>query len=195
VYDGIVFEGEHICPLSYDSEGRVISIFGFSKNYAMTGWRVGYAVAPQQIASVIAKVLEPLISCASSVSQKAAEAAISSSQEFVEEMRGIYKSRRDQAYKLLEGADIKAYKPKGAFYMMIDLSDVAINEENLALALLKDAGVAVAPGAAFGSSTKQMIRISLATEESKLLEGVTRICDFVRKNKKIVNQGGVSRCF
>ncbi|KAB2329549.1 aminotransferase class I/II-fold pyridoxal phosphate-dependent enzyme [Cytobacillus depressus] len=195
VYDGIVFEGEHLCPMSYDSEGRVISIFGFSKNYAMTGWRVGYAVAPQQIAPIIAKVLEPLISCASSVSQKAAEAAISSSQDFVDEMRDIYKGRRDQAYKLLEEAGIKAYKPKGAFYMMIDLSDVRTNEENLALALLKDSGVAVAPGATFGSSTKQMIRISLATEDSKLLEGVKRICNFVRTNREKVNQGGASRCF
>ncbi|WP_289137062.1 pyridoxal phosphate-dependent aminotransferase [uncultured Brevibacillus sp.] len=184
VYDGIVFEDKHISPMSYDTEGRVISIFGFSKNYAMTGWRVGYAVAPQQIAAVIAKVLEPLVSCASSVSQKAAEAAISFTQEFVHEMREIYQARRDSAYRLLEGAGIKAYKPKGAFYMMIDLSGIETEEENLAIALVKESGVAVAPGTTFGSTTAHMIRISLATEDSKLLEGVKRICDFVTKHRK-----------
>ena len=184
VYDGIVFEDKHISPMSYDTEGRVISIFGFSKNYAMTGWRVGYAVAPQQIAAVIAKVLEPLVSCASSVSQKAAEAAISSTQEFVHEMREIYQARRDSAYRLLEEAGIKAYKPKGAFYMMIDLSGIETEEENLAIALVKESGVAVAPGTTFGSTTAHMIRISLATEDSKLLEGVKRICDFVTKHRK-----------
>lgn len=184
VYDGIVFEDKHISPMSYDTEGRVISIFGFSKNYAMTGWRVGYAVAPQQIAAVIAKVLEPLVSCASSVSQKAAEAAISSTQEFVHEMCEIYQARRDSAYRLLEEAGIKAYKPKGAFYMMIDLSGIETEEENLAIALVKESGVAVAPGITFGSTTAHMIRISLATEDSKLLEGVKRICDFVTKHRK-----------
>ncbi|WP_312110143.1 pyridoxal phosphate-dependent aminotransferase [Brevibacillus reuszeri] len=184
VYDGIVFEDNHISPMSYDTEGRVISVFGFSKNYAMTGWRVGYAVAPQQIAAVIAKVLEPLVSCASSVSQKAAEAAISSTQEFVHEMREIYQARRDSAYKLLEEAGIKAYKPKGAFYMMIDLSGIETEEENLAIALVKESGVAVAPGTTFGSTTAHMIRISLATEDSQLLEGVKRICDFVTKHRK-----------
>jgi aspartate aminotransferase/aminotransferase len=184
VYDGIVFEEKHISPLSYDTEGRVISVFGFSKNYAMTGWRVGYAVAPQRIAAIISKVLEPLISCASSVSQKAAETAISSPQDFVREMCGVYKARRDHAYKLLEEAGIKAFKPKGAFYMMIDFSDVETNGENPALALLKESGVAVAPGATFGSTAKQMIRISLATEDSKLFEGVRRICDFARKHKR-----------
>lgn len=96
----------------------------------------------------------------------------------------IYKARRDSAYKLLEEAGIKAYKPKGAFYMMIDLSDVVTDEENLAIALVKESGVAVAPGTTFGSTTAHMIRISLATEDSQLLEGVKRICDFARKNRK-----------
>ncbi|WP_047151848.1 pyridoxal phosphate-dependent aminotransferase [Aneurinibacillus tyrosinisolvens] len=189
VYDGIIFEGKHICPLLYDTEGRVISIFGFSKNYAMTGWRVGYAVAPQHIAMTIAKVLEPLVSCASSVSQKAAEAAISCPQDFVEEMRSIYKVRRDHVYKLFEEAGINAYKPKGAFYMMVDLSDVIPDEKNPAIILLQEAGVAVAPGATFGSTTKKMIRISFATEDSKLFEGVSRICNFVRQKRKNIVKG------
>lgn len=180
VYDGIVFEGKHTCPLKFDKHGHVISVFGFSKNYAMTGWRVGYAVAPEKVASVMAKLLEPLVSCASSVSQKAAEAAITGSQDFVKEMCAVYKDRRDKATKLFMESNVKVYKPNGAFYMLVDLSDVRLKEdEDIALTLLQKEKVAVAPGDTFGASIRNMVRISFATEESLLLEGVKRICHFV----------------
>lgn len=183
VYDGIVFEGEHVCPLTFDQENRVISIFGFSKSYAMTGWRVGYAVAPSPIAAVMAKLLEPIVSCASSVSQKAAEEAINGPQDFVDEMREEYKSRRDKAVELFSQEYVKVYLPKGAFYMLVDFSQTALPCEEFALTLLKEEKVAVAPGTTFGQSTKNMVRISLATEEANLLEGVKRICNFIHRHK------------
>lgn len=185
VYDGIIFEGEHVSPKTFDDNDRVISVYSFSKNYAMTGWRLGYAAAPQNIVGIMSKTLELMVSCASSISQKAGEAALLGPQTFLEEMREIYKNRCDKAYKLLTDNGLKAFKPKGAFYMMIDLSDLDLKGTELALSLLQEERVAVAPGITFGNSSKNMIRISLATEESQLLEGISRICNFVNKNRKV----------
>lgn len=186
VYDGIIFEGEHTSPKTFDDEDRVISVYSFSKNYAMTGWRLGYAVAPKKIAGIMAKTLESMVSCASSVSQKAGEVALSGPQDFLEEMREIYKERRDKACELLEHHGLRVFKPKGAFYVMIDLSEVDKKGSELALSLLHEEKVAVAPGTTFGYSAENMIRISLATEESQLLEGVTRICNFVKKQRGLL---------
>ena len=187
VYDGIVFDGTHVCVKSYDDDDRIISIFSFSKNYAMTGWRVGYAVAPKEMVPIMAKTIESMVSCPSSVSQKAAEAALKGPQEFVQNMKEVYLDRRNKACEIFEQNNIKAYKPKGAFYVMVDLSETNLKGSELALRLLEEEKVAVAPGTTFGESTESMIRISLATGTSQLIEGVNGICHFVnqlRKNNK-----------
>ncbi|MFE8698428.1 pyridoxal phosphate-dependent aminotransferase [Cytobacillus sp. FJAT-53684] len=184
VYDGIIFDGKHVSPKTFDDNDRVLSVYSFSKNYAMTGWRLGYAAVPQHIAEIMSKTLELMVSCASSVSQKAGEAALFGPQTFLKEMQEIYKDRCDKAYRLLEDNGLKAFKPKGAFYMMIDLSELDKEGSELALSLLQEERVAVAPGTTFGNSSKNMVRISLATEESQLLEGISRICNFVNKNRK-----------
>jgi len=181
VYDLIVFEGKHLCPMSYDTEGRVISIFGVSKNYAMTGWRIGYAVAPLHVAAVMEKAIEPLISCACSISQKAAEAAYSGPQDFVEEMCKIYRDRRDKVFDIFTKAKVKAFKPKGAFYMLVDLSETGLPPKEISLKLLEEEEVAVGPGNTFGPSCQNMIRISLAAEDADLIEGAQRICKFVER--------------
>lgn len=183
VYDLIIFEGNHLCPMAYDNEGRVVSIFGVSKNYAMTGWRIGYAVAPLRIAAVMEKAIEPLISCAPSVCQKAAEAAYSGPQDFVQEMRRIYKDRRDKVFDIFTKANVKAFKPKGTFYMLVDISETGLPAEDLSLRLLEEEAVAVAPGNTFGPSCRNMIRISLATEDADLIEGAQRICKFVQNHR------------
>ncbi|NEU29550.1 pyridoxal phosphate-dependent aminotransferase [bacterium LRH843] len=182
VYDGIVFEGEHINPLKYDQENRVISIFGFSKNYAMTGWRVGYAVAPPYIAEIIAKLLEPMVSCASSVSQKAAEAALEGTDLFMEEMRESYRKRRDKVLEIFDEYGIQVKQPQGAFYMLVDFSSVNLPQEDVAMTLLKEEKVAVAPGSTFGPSTKHMVRISFATDEEDLYEAAHRIGRFIQRH-------------
>lgn len=196
VYDGIVFKGQHICAKKFDPDGRIISIFSFSKNYAMTGWRVGYAVASDSICSVMKKILLPWISCASSISQKAAEAAISGSQDFLTEMAMTYMRRRDRVWDILNLNNIKAYKPEGAFYMLIDFQGINIPSHELARRLLEEEKVSVAPGNTFGNLSAKMLRISLATEDSELIEGVQRIVRFVKRyelnmiNEKI-NLGGI----
>lgn len=184
VYDSFVFEGKHVTPKAYDTDGRVISIFGVSKKYAMTGWRVGFTIANKQISSTISKILVTLIGNAPSVSQKAAEAAIKGPQECVDEMKNSYMRRRDLSYELFESAGIKAYRPLGAFYMLVDISDTGMTSDDFALTLLKEEKVAVAPGSTFGESTERMIRLSLATKEEDLLEGAKRICKFIHQYKK-----------
>jgi aspartate/methionine/tyrosine aminotransferase len=181
VYDLIVYEGKHLCSMSYDTEGRVVSIFGVSKNYAMTGWRIGYAIAPLHIAPIMEKTVEPLISCASSISQKAAEAAYSGPQDFVQQMCEVYRKRRDRAFEIFTKAKVKAFKPKGAFYMLVDLSETGLPPEELSWRLLEEEAVAVAPGNTFGLSCQKMIRISLAAEDAELIEGARRICEFVER--------------
>lgn len=184
VYDSIVFEGRHITPKAYDTDGRVVTIMGASKKYAMTGWRIGYAVAAKEISSLMSKILITLVGNATSVAQKAYEEAITGPQEFVEITRLSYKVRRDKVCELFKQAGIKAFYPRGAFYIMVDISEAGMSSDEFALALLKEEKVSVAPGSTFGKSADKMIRLSFATEENELLEGVKRICSFINRNRR-----------
>ncbi|MCB0156345.1 MAG: pyridoxal phosphate-dependent aminotransferase [Anaerolineae bacterium] len=180
VYDEFVFEGEHVSPARYDPE-RVISVYSFSKIYAMTGWRVGYVVSNKTLAQTIAKIQEPQISCVSSVGQKAAETALTGPQDCIKEMRDSYRERRDVVVELLKAEGRYVYTPHGAFYIMVDISDSGLDSRRFALDLLDEQRVAVAPGTAFGNFGRDYVRISLATEQRLLLEGVQRLCDYVRQ--------------
>ena len=183
VYDEIVFNGEHVSPFQYGSPA-VVSVYSFSKTYAMTGWRVGYAVGPEPLMALVTKLQEPLVSCASSVSQKAAEAALSGPQDFVAEMRRTYLERRDSALRLLDECNIPHVQPNGTFYLMIDLQDVAEGDPSqLAIRLLEEYRVAVAPGTTFGETSRYMVRLSLAARTEDILEGIRRIDRFRRKDQ------------
>ena len=184
VYDTIIFEGKHVSAKTFDTDGRVICVMGVSKKYAMTGWRIGYAIANKEITSAMNKVMVTVIGNASSISQKAVEAGILGSQEFVEKARLSYKNRRDKAYEIFIKEGIKVYYPKAAFYMLVDISETGMPSEEFAITLLEEEKVSVAPGDTFGKITKNMIRISLATEESILLQGVQRISNFINRKKK-----------
>jgi aspartate/methionine/tyrosine aminotransferase len=178
VYDQLIFEGEHVSPAIYDFD-RVLSVYSFSKTYSMTGWRVGYGVANEELSELIMKLQEPLISCVSGVSQKAAEAALTGSQDCITEMRESYRERRDAVVSLLKERGNYVYTPSGAFYILIDVSQSGVDSRSFALSLLKDQRVAVAPGTAFGDVGSHLVRVSLATEKSQLVEGVSRLCDFI----------------
>jgi aspartate aminotransferase/aminotransferase len=175
VYDQLIFEGEHISPSRFDEDGRVISVFSLSKTYAMTGWRLGYVVAPREVREQVEKLQEPFVSCAPSIAQKAAEAALSGPQECVESMRLAYKQRRDAVVALLHSQGVQTYTPQGAFYIMVDVSAAGLPSRTLALDLLRTQRIAVAPGSAFGNVARDYVRISLAASEADLLEGLTRL--------------------
>ncbi|WP_035709735.1 pyridoxal phosphate-dependent aminotransferase [Salibacterium aidingense] len=179
VYDGIIFDKKHVSPSSIDTTGKVVSIFSFSKNYAMTGWRLGYTVASKDITALISKMMEPTVSCASSITQKAGEAALGGPQDFVREMRTTYKRRRDLASTFLKRqAGIAHEVPHGSFYMLVNMKNKEIDGESLAKHLLKTKKVAVAPGSTFGKTIPGFVRLSLAAKEEEIETGVKRLIDY-----------------
>lgn len=173
-YEAIVFDGEHVSPATLDEEGRVISVFSLSKTYAMTGWRVGYVAASQPLADHIAKVQEAVISCATSVAQQAAKAALEGDQTCVHTMRAAYRERRDLAVQLLDAAGLLVVRPSGAFYVMADISATGLDSYDFARRLISEYNVAVAPGETFGPGGAGMIRISLAADPQSLTTGIER---------------------
>lgn len=178
VYEQLIFEGEHYSPALLDPE-RTIGAYSFSKAYAMTGWRVGYTVSNPELARLVMKIQEPMISCVSSVSQKAAEAALTGPQDCIAEMRASYQARRDAVVEVLQRRGRYVYTPRGAFYIMIDVSASGMASRDFALHLLQESRVAVAPGTAFGTAGANFVRVSLATAQDQLVRGVERLCDTI----------------
>jgi len=175
VYESFVFDGQHESPAQFDRDGRVIVVSGFSKSFAMTGWRLGYAIAAPPIAQVMAKLLEPLVSCASSVVQKAGEAALRLPADRVEVMRRSYARRAEIVVDILGSAGLLMAVPRGAFYALVDVSSAGHDSNVIARDLLRRARVATAPGATFGRQAEGTVRISLAADEQTLVEGCHRI--------------------
>ena len=100
----------------------VVSVYSFSKIYAMTGWRVGYCAAPPHLAAVLRKLQEPQVSCPSAISQKAAEAALRGPHEEIEAMRVAYRARRDRAVAVAAETGLDVFRTEGTFYMLVDVS-------------------------------------------------------------------------
>ncbi len=179
-YEAITFDVEHLSPASILPE-RVFTAFSFSKTYAMTGWRVGYLVTPPGLGEPMTKLQEPVISCATGVSQKAAEAALSGPQACVSEMVTAYRTRRDLLVGILQPYGLLTTVPMGAFYAMVDVSAAGGDARTFARRLLAERSVAVAPGATFGTSSVQAVRISLAAAPSAIEEGAGRLLDMLRQ--------------
>jgi aspartate aminotransferase len=179
VYEEIVFEGEHVSPTTLDEDGRVITVFSASKTYAMTGWRLGYLVAPRPLADLIAKVQEPVVSCATAIAQKAFEAALLGPQDCVAEMRDAYRLRRDATVQALRETNLFVTEPKGAFYIFADVSRATNDTYGLARWLVLEHGVAVAPGETFGPRAAGLVRLSLASAAETLQRGVARLAEGV----------------
>ena len=179
-YDQVVFEGEHVSPASFLTDGRVIGIYTFSKTYAMTGWRLGYAVGEPKLIDTVTKILESTTSGPSTIAQKAAEAALDGPQQCVAEMVAAYSHRRDLSVDLLEEAGLLVSVPHGAFYIMADVSAASMGSRDFALRLVAERGVSVAPGTAFGKVAGGAVRISLASSDEDLREGIGRLAEAVR---------------
>jgi aspartate/methionine/tyrosine aminotransferase len=177
-YDEIVFESEAISPSALDPDGRIISVYSFSKTYAMTGWRLGYATAPQQVAELLAKAQEPLVSSLNEPTQYAALAALSSPPSLITKMVDAYRQRRDTAFAYLTDLGMTAYRPAGSFYMWVSIAESGLDSRTFALRLLEEQNVGVAPGSTFGPRGQGFIRLSLATSESALIEGSKRLALF-----------------
>lgn len=184
VYEEILFDGAHTSTGQFDTDGRVATVFGFSKTYAVTGLRVGYTVAhDESMVQLITKLQEPVISCASGISQKACLAALEGPQQPFADMVAVYKQRRDKVVEILRSKGLYSYTPSGAFYILIDISKTGMNSTDFAVDLLKTRKVAVAPGETFGETTDSFIRICFATDTDQLTEGVNILCDRINEGK------------
>lgn len=179
-YDEITFSSPAVSIAALTDSDRVVTCFSFSKTYAMTGWRVGYLVAPPALAPVLQKLQEPIVSCVNAASQLAAAAALRGPQDAVEQMVDAYRRRRDALMPLLEQHGIAHVHPDGAFYAWVSIAGYPGSSRELSRRLLAERGVAVAPGSAFGPSGEGWVRLSLATDESLLLEGGKRLAEFLR---------------
>ena len=180
-YDQIVFDGAAVAPglVHHADPDRVVSCFTFSKSYAMTGWRLGYATGPGQVIDSMVKAIEGSASGTTTVVQKAAEAALDGPQDCIAEMVGAYRRRRDLVVDLLREAGLLTVVPEGAFYILADVSPTGLSSLDFAKRLLAGRQVAVAPGTAFGQVAIGAVRISLASSDQDLREGVGRLCDLV----------------
>ena len=181
-YDQIILDGGWTSPASLaPNDPRIVSIFTFSKSYSMTGWRIGYAAGSDELIDTATKVLESNSSCVSTITQVAAEAALDGPQDCVGEMVAAYRHRRDVVVDILREAEMLINEPTGAFYCMADISRVRLPAREFAFRLLRERGVSVAPGTAFGDVAAGAVRISLASSDADLREGVGRLAEFVHQ--------------
>jgi aspartate aminotransferase len=190
-YDQIVLDGSWTSPASLaPDDPRIASIFTFSKSYPMTGWRIGYVAGSVDLIDTATKVLESNSSCVSTISQVAAEAALDGPQDCVIDMVAAYRHRRNVVVDILREADMLINEPTGAFYCMADVSRARLHSRDFAFRLLREKGVSAAPGSAFGEVAAHAVRISLASSDSDLREGVGRLAESSRTSAKGLPQAG-----
>ena len=199
-HDLLVITDEIYAELSYgeepfvsaasfpELEGRVVLISGFSKSFAMTGWRVGYVCAPKEIAAALLKIHQYTAICAPIFSQYAALAGLVHERDngyaTVLEMREEYDRRRKYLYKSLVEAGLTCFEPKGTFYIFPCVKSTGMTGEEFAIRLLNEKKVAVVPGSAFGEFGKYYVRISYAYSMKNLVEATERIIEFVKELAK-----------
>lgn len=186
IYDRLVY-GEayrtgHTClPSIDDLRERTVLLGGFSKNYAMTGWRVGYACAPATIYNAMYKLHQYVIMSAPTPSQYGAAAAIRECQSYVETMRSAYDERRRVLVDGLREAGLPTFEPEGAFYAFPDIRSTGLSSEDFAQKLLQEEHVAVVPGDAFGPSGAGFVRCAYANSLENISEAVRRIGQFAHR--------------
>jgi aspartate aminotransferase len=180
VYDEVVFDDVFVSTGSLaDPSDRLVSVYSFSKVYAMTGWRVGYLVAPPDLTKLLTGMQEPIISCVNTPAQMAALAAVTGPQDVVRKMSEAYRVRRDELLGILDRGGLPSSRPAGAFYVWSDVSEAGMPSMDFARALIEREHVAVAPGSAFGELGEGYARLSLASSRDDLLDGAWRLVRFV----------------
>jgi aminotransferase len=184
IYDRLIYgrayEEGHVCVPSISGLWeRTVLLGGFSKDYAMTGWRIGYACAPEPILKALYKLHQYIVMSAPTMGQVAALAAIRQAQDEVERMRQAYDARRRVIVDGLRAIGLPTFEPEGAFYCFPDIRSTGLTSEEFAQRLLREERVAVVPGDAFGPSGAGYVRCSYATSMEKLQEAVRRIGRFV----------------
>jgi aspartate aminotransferase len=182
IYEKLVYDDtKHVsvASLSKEAYDLTITVNGFSKAYAMTGWRLGYLAAPEAVAKAVDNIQSHSTSHPCSFAQKGALAALKGDQQALADMRDEFSMRRDYMYdRITKIPNITAVKPQGAFYILVNISQLGLSSQNFADRLLSKANVAVVPGAAFGDD--RTVRLSYATSIDVIKKGLDRFQDFCR---------------
>jgi aspartate aminotransferase len=182
IYEKLVYDdAKHVsvASLSPEAYGLTITVNGFSKAYAMTGWRLGYLAAPEAVAKAVDNIQSHSTSNPCSFAQKGAVAALKGDQQALADMRDEFSMRRDYMFdRITKIPNITAVKPQGAFYILVNISQLGLSSQNFADRLLSKANVAVVPGAAFGDD--RTVRLSYATSIDIIKKGLDRFQDFCR---------------
>ncbi len=177
IYATLVYEGKHFSAGVLDKcRERVIVTNGFSKPFAMTGWRVGYAVGPKEVIDKVGLLSQTIVSCVPPFLQDACVVALKNRKKFTPQYFKVYKELREVVCSRLERIQQLEFTwPQGAFYLLVDVSKTGMDGDAFSKYLLEKEGVVVCPGSGFGPSGKNYIRICYATPKAKLLEGCRRI--------------------
>ena len=176
IYSELTFEGVHTSIASIPGmKERTIFLHGFSKAFAMTGWRIGYACGPAALIEAMMKVHQYSMLCASIISQEAAIEALLRGEDGMKKMRDQYHRRRDFIVRRFNEIGLKCHLPRGSFYAFPDVSVTGLNEKDFAVSLLQTEKVAMVPGTAFGANGSGFCRACFATSYEQLIEAGNRI--------------------
>jgi len=182
IYGDLTYDFEHVpFPTLTGMKERTIYLNGFSKGYAMTGWRIGYACGPRKMIAAMTKIHQYTMLCASIMSQMAALEALRNGERSLKEMKREYKRRREFVISRLNEIGLPCHKPEGAFYAFPSIKETGMSSMEFSNGLLKAEKVAVVPGTAFGTLGEGYVRISYASHMDKLKEALFRIERFVKK--------------
>ncbi len=182
IYSELTYKGEHVSIASLPGmQERTILINGFSKAYAMTGWRLGYACGPREIIGQMTKIHQFAIMCAPTTSQYAAVEALKNGDEDVKEMRTAYNQRRRFLMNAFKEMGLECFEPYGAFYVFPCIKEFGMTSDEFATRFLEEEKVAVVPGTAFGDSGEGFLRISYAYSLENLKVAIGRLERFVNK--------------
>lgn len=180
IYSELTYGSNHVSIASFPGmKERTIVINGFSKSYAMTGWRLGYACGPRVIMEQILKIHQYAIMCAPTTSQYAAVSALKKGDADVERMRTAYNQRRNYLMRRFDKMGLQCFEPFGAFYVFPSIKEFGLTSEEFATRLLQKEKVAVVPGTAFGTSGEGYVRISYAYSIEDLKEALERVEHFI----------------
>ena len=182
IYDRLVYGVKHVCfPSLPGMRSRTLLLGGFSKDYAMTGWRIGYACGPKEIISGLLKVHQSMVMCAPTMAQKGALEALLHCDSYVTEMTAEYDRRRRLMVSGYNQIGLPTFEPKGAFYCFPHVSVTGLDDETFCNRLLQEEHVAIVPGNAFGAGGEGFARSCYATAHDQIEEALTRIERFVNR--------------
>jgi aminotransferase len=182
IYDQLVYGVQHVCfPALPGMRERTILLGGFSKNYAMTGWRIGYAAGPAGLIQGLLRIHQYTIMSAPTIAQFAALEALTNGSKYVIEMQEEYDRRRRLIVSGLNQLGLSTFEPHGAFYAFPSIAVTGMDDETFSQKLLDEERVAVVPGSAFGSGGEGFVRCSYATAYEKIEEALARLENFMKR--------------